>query len=130
MGWVLWPWGVGWKERGRTLQTGPFDCPNPRCKGKRQSQTQAYKLKQYRNWVVLFYIPVLPLNTRGAAVQCSHCKSTFSLEVLPGVGATASDLPQDDGASGRAGAGVTERQPETPAQAVPPKRTVIREADL
>ena len=83
MGWVLWPSGIGWKQRGRTVSTGVFDCPNARCKSKASGQPPEYRVRQYRNWVVVLYVPVLPLNTLGANVQCTKCKSFFSLEMLP-----------------------------------------------
>lgn len=83
MGWMLWPAGIGWRARGRTVQNGTFECRNPGCKGKRTSATQQYRLKRHRNWAVLFYVPVLPLNNLGVNVQCASCKTHFSLDVLP-----------------------------------------------
>ena len=82
MGWVLWPSGVGWKDRARTVRTGAFACRNPNCKGKRDSELQQYRLQEHRNWIVALYIPVIPLNLRGMSVQCASCKTRYSLDAL------------------------------------------------
>jgi hypothetical protein len=82
MGWMLWPWGVGWKERERTLRLGTFECRNPSCKGKRNADLQQFRLRQHRNWIIILYLPVLPLNRTGMSVQCASCKTRYTLDVL------------------------------------------------
>jgi hypothetical protein len=82
VGLVIWPIGVGWKARPRTVQTGPFECQHPDCKGRRTSATQQYRVREYRNWIVVFYVPVIPLNTLGATIECASCKTAYSPDVL------------------------------------------------
>lgn len=79
---VLWPIGVGWRQRSSTVGEGTFECPNPRCKGKASGSHQQYRAREARNWVVLLHIPVIPLNVTGSYVQCRSCKSNFSHSVL------------------------------------------------
>ena len=82
MGWILFPAGVGWKQRASTVATGTFACPNPGCKGKRSASAQEYRVRQARNWIVALYVPILPLNRGGVYVECRSCKSFYSLEIL------------------------------------------------
>lgn len=82
MGWLLAPIGIGWKERPKTVRTGSFTCRNPRCKGRRDSASQQYRLQQHRNWLVVLYVPVLPMNHLGASLQCTSCKTRYGLDVL------------------------------------------------
>jgi hypothetical protein len=96
MGWILWPSGIGWKARSRTVRTGTFACRNPNCKGRRSSERQHYRLRQHRNWVVVFYLPVLPLNKLGVSVQCASCKTPYSLDVV-----TEEELAATQTTSGR-----------------------------
>jgi hypothetical protein len=82
MGLVIWPIGVGWKARAKTVKTGAFECQHPDCGGRLNAPTQQYRIREYRNWAVLFYVPVIPLNTLGINVQCASCKTTNSPDVL------------------------------------------------
>jgi len=84
VGFVIWPIGVGWKARAKTLQTGAFECQHPDCKGRRQSPTQQYRVREHRNWLIVLYVPIIPLNTLGANVECTSCKTSYSPDVLRG----------------------------------------------
>jgi hypothetical protein len=79
---ILQPIGIGWRQRARTVGEGTFGCPNERCKGRAGSTEQRYRERQTRNWLILLHIPVIPLNTTGAYIECRSCKSRFSYSVL------------------------------------------------
>ena len=79
---MIWPIGIGWKPRAKTLQTGAFECQHPDCAGRRTSPTQQWRLREWRNWAVFLYVPVVPLNRLGSNVQCTSCKAIYPPEVV------------------------------------------------
>lgn len=81
MGFQLFPSGIGWRDFSRTVDEGTFECANPRCKGKAHD-LQHYRHRRARNWVTLFFVPVIPLNVCGDYVECRSCKSIFDTQVL------------------------------------------------
>lgn len=94
MGWQLFPTGIGWREFSVTKEEGSFGCPNARCRG-RATATQQYRLRRARNWFTVLFVPVLPLNGRGFYVECRHCKSIFSVDVLrDATGASVAAAPE------------------------------------
>lgn len=66
-----------WGTRGvtTTSEKGEFYCPQ--CSGR-----QPYKLKKVRKFFTLYFIPTIPLGTRGEYVECQRCEGTYRTEVL------------------------------------------------
>jgi len=58
-----------------TVSTGDFNCP--------QCQAPApYALKKATQFFTLYFIPLIPLGSRGKFVECKQCKGTFTEEIL------------------------------------------------
>jgi len=68
---IIW----GWRVIGRKVGEGTFFCPS--CGADR-----AYVLKRLRNWFTIFWIPIIPLNSKGDAVRCESCKTMYRTDVL------------------------------------------------
>jgi hypothetical protein len=83
----------GTRTTTSTFETGAFHCP--RCGPNRE-----YNHRRVKNWFTLYFIPVIPLGTRGHYVECLQCAGTFSPEVLcytpEGQPAFAPALPEID----------------------------------
>jgi hypothetical protein len=75
-------WGTGGTIVRKKVEEGTFVCPNPSCKGTRESQEQTYRLRQERTWVSILYIPVCPAGSPGFFVECRSCKHAFPRSVL------------------------------------------------
>jgi hypothetical protein len=58
-----------------TFERGSFHCPQ--CRGDRD-----YNHRRVKNWFTLYFIPVIPLDTRGCYVECRGCSGTFTSDVL------------------------------------------------
>ncbi|HEY5988280.1 MAG TPA: zinc-ribbon domain-containing protein [Streptosporangiaceae bacterium] len=84
----------------RTIGQGVFHCQ--RCGGDRQ-----YRLRSGRRFIMVFFIPIIPLNKVGAHVQCAACGTRYHADVL--------NLPT---AARRAGAGELAAMAGWPASAV------------
>ena len=65
----------GTKTRFKTLSTGQFYCPQ--CCAR-----QTYALRLARDYFTLYFIPILPIKTRGEVVTCQTCGANFQKEVL------------------------------------------------
>ena len=59
----------------RTVAQGMFHCPA--CGGDRK-----YRRRAGRRWISVFFLPVIPLNSLGEAVECRECKTRFNNSVL------------------------------------------------
>ncbi|MBW8483535.1 zinc-ribbon domain-containing protein [Actinomadura parmotrematis] len=59
----------------RTDTEGTFHCP--RCGGDR-----GFRRRRARRWITLFFVPVVPLDRRGEAVECRACRTRFGDSVL------------------------------------------------
>ncbi|MFG1999652.1 zinc-ribbon domain-containing protein [Spirillospora sp. NPDC048911] len=59
----------------RTVSEGSFHCPQ--CGGDRN-----YRRRAGRRWFTLFFVPVIPLNRVGEAVECRTCRTRFGVSVL------------------------------------------------
>ena len=72
----------------RTVSEGTFHCPQ--CGGDR-----AYRRRAGRRWFTLFFLPAIPLNRVGEAVECRTCRTRFGVSVLrtPTVQQMAATLP-------------------------------------
>jgi hypothetical protein len=65
----------GSKPRFNTLSSGQFYCPQ--CRTRR-----TYELRSGRNWLTLYFIPLIPLNRLGEVVTCTTCGTNFVKDVL------------------------------------------------
>jgi hypothetical protein len=65
----------GVSQRAKTLEKGFFQCPI--CQQQRQ-----YIHREYRNYISLFFIPIIPINRTGQDVTCTYCKTIMPLSVL------------------------------------------------
>ncbi|MEZ5946989.1 MAG: TerB family tellurite resistance protein [Hyphomonas sp.] len=76
----------GTKATRKLLDKGSFDCPQ--C-----NQTTNFEKRRARKWFHLYFIPVIPLETFPAYVECKGCKGTFVEGVLNGnTGATSDNI--------------------------------------
>ncbi len=69
----------GFRGVRMTRDTGLFDCPD--CQ-----RTTEYRLRGVRNFITLYFIPIVPLTWEGGdeEVRCSVCKSKYPAGVLDG----------------------------------------------
>ena len=58
-----------------TKATGNFNCPQ--CEQKRD-----YRHRKVTQFFTLYFIPLIPLGSKGEYVECDHCKGTFIPRVL------------------------------------------------
>ena len=65
----------GFRTFFRTLGQGTFHCR--KCGGDRE-----YRHRAGRRFFTLFFIPVIPLARAGEHVQCTTCKTRYTMEVL------------------------------------------------
>src|SRR6185369_5741735 len=56
-------------------ESGSFFCPQ--CNGARQ-----YTRQKMRRFFTLYFIPIIPLDLIGEAIECNYCHSAFTPEVL------------------------------------------------
>ncbi|MBO2446544.1 TerB family tellurite resistance protein [Actinomadura barringtoniae] len=98
----------------RTVSEGTFHCPQ--CGGDR-----AYRRRAGRRWFTLFFLPAIPLNRVGEAVECRTCRTRFGVSVLraPTTQQLAAALP----AGMRAAASLTLRAGD--AESVEARRRAI-----
>ena len=65
----------GITQKAKTLNQGFFQCPI--CQQQRQ-----YIHREYRNYVSLFFIPIILINKTGEDVTCTYCKTAMPTHVL------------------------------------------------
>lgn len=58
-----------------TIKEGKFLCPQ--CQ-----EFTPYKHKKVTQFFTLYFIPLIPLGSKGTYVECQHCKNTFIERVL------------------------------------------------
>lgn len=58
-----------------TKATGNFNCPQ--CESDRP-----YRHRKVTQFFTLYFIPLIPLGSKGEYVECGHCKGTFITRVL------------------------------------------------
>lgn len=58
-----------------TGQTGTFSCPG--C-----GQQASYRERQIRQWLTLYFIPVIPLGLHGKFVECENCRQAYDPAIL------------------------------------------------
>lgn len=66
---------VGIRSRVQEISGGQFYCA--RC-----DTIRPYTHKRLRNYLAVFFIPLVPLGTRGEYVECKVCLRTYTPEVL------------------------------------------------
>ena len=74
----------GTKATRKLLDKGSFDCPQ--C-----NQTTGFEKRRARTWFHLYFIPLIPMKTYPAYVECQACKGTFVEGVLNGSTGATSD---------------------------------------
>lgn len=65
----------GWRALKKVLATGEFFCPKCGC-------DTPYRHLALRRWFTLFFLPVIPLDRLGTAVECTRCRTAFTEAVL------------------------------------------------
>ncbi|MBS7332483.1 MAG: zinc-ribbon domain-containing protein [Weeksellaceae bacterium] len=65
----------GITERSKTIEEGFFQCPI--CQQQRQ-----YIHREFRNYISLFFIPIIPINKTGENITCKYCKTNMPVSVL------------------------------------------------
>ena len=65
----------GITQKAKTLNQGFFQCPI--CQQQRQ-----YIHREYRNFISLFFIPIIPIKKTGEDITCSHCKTIMPTSVI------------------------------------------------
>lgn len=58
-----------------TGETGKFSCPG--C-----STHASYRERQIRQWLTLYFIPVIPLGIAGKYVECENCRQAYDPAIL------------------------------------------------
>ncbi len=58
-----------------TKATGTFDCPQ--CEANR-----GYRHRKVTRFFTLYFIPLIPLGSKGEYIECDHCKGTFITKVI------------------------------------------------
>ena len=72
---MFWFVIFGIKDLERKIGTGLFDCPY--CKS--QKPYQKYKVWRF---FALYFIPLIPLGSRGEFVSCRECGVRYPADVL------------------------------------------------
>lgn len=68
---IIW----GWRGITRTDGAGNFWCPG--CQAER-----SYKARRTQRFFTLYFIPLIPLESLGSAIQCDTCRKQWVPEVL------------------------------------------------
>lgn len=76
LGLIIW----GRKGVTSTESQGTFDCPA--C-----GAGKPYEHKKVRSFFTLYFIPLIPMGTRGEYVECGGCGKSWKPEVLARTGA-------------------------------------------
>jgi len=63
----------GRRNSTSVVNTGEFNCPV--C-----GPGRTYAHKEVKRWFTLYFIPLIPLGTAGAYVECQSCAKTFAPE--------------------------------------------------
>ena len=65
----------GTRGKEVNIGSGQFDCP--RCQS-----SQSYNHKQIKRYFTLYFIPLIPMGTAGAHIECQGCGGTYAPEIL------------------------------------------------
>ena len=80
---------IGTTSTKPLIDTGSFACPV--C----QAQ-QTYERRQVREWLTLYFIPVIPLGSQGEFLRCLTCRNDFSTAALFGQPETPNGPTSED----------------------------------
>ena len=64
---------IGSMELKFTKSTGTFCCPQ--CE-----QERTYRLRTRREFLTVYFIPLIPLQSLGEFLECTTCRGTFDVE--------------------------------------------------
>jgi hypothetical protein len=79
---------LGFQTTRPIIDVGSFDCPN--C-----NQHRSYERRLLKNWLSLYFIPVIPMGTSGEVLRCTSCKMEFPVD-SPGQPAANSTPNSED----------------------------------
>jgi len=65
---------IGSTQLTFTRDTGTFHCPN--C-----DQTRSYRHRHQREFLTVYFIPLIPLQKLGEFLECQTCRQTFAPEI-------------------------------------------------
>ncbi len=65
---------IGTIELNFTRRTGTFCCPH--CE-----QERTYRLRTRRQFLTVYFIPLIPLQAMGEFIQCTTCHGTFHVDL-------------------------------------------------
>ncbi|MEC8390208.1 MAG: zinc-ribbon domain-containing protein, partial [Planctomycetota bacterium] len=78
---------IGLSTTKPVIDTGSFDCP--KC-----HQQRSYQRKLIKNWISIYFIPIIPIGASGEVLQCTKCKIEFPAKSAPQ--SQASDSPTSE----------------------------------
>ena len=78
---------IGLSTTKPVIDTGSFDCP--KC-----HQQRSYQRKLIKNWISIYFIPIIPIGSSGEVLQCTKCKIEFPAKSAPR--SQASDSPTSE----------------------------------
>ena len=78
---------IGLSTTKPVIDTGSFDCP--KC-----HQQRSYQRKLIKNWISIYFIPIIPIGSSGEVLQCTKCKIEFPAKSAPQ--SQASDSPTSE----------------------------------
>ena len=58
---------IGLSTTKPVIDTGSFECP--KCQ-----QQRSYQRKAIKNWISIYFIPIIPIGSSGEVLQCTKCK--------------------------------------------------------
>ena len=78
---------IGLSTTKPVIDTGSFECP--KC-----HQQRSYQRKVIKNWISIYFIPIIPIGSSGEVLQCTKCKIEFPAKSAPQ--SQASDSPTSE----------------------------------
>ncbi|MEC7449277.1 MAG: zinc-ribbon domain-containing protein [Planctomycetota bacterium] len=78
---------IGLSTTKPVIDTGSFECP--KC-----HQQRSYQRKAIKNWISIYFIPIIPIGSSGEVLQCTKCKIEVPSKSAPR--SQASDSPTSE----------------------------------
>ena len=78
---------IGLSTTKPVIDTGSFECP--KC-----HQQRSYQRKAIKNWISIYFIPIIPIGSSGEVLQCTKCKIEVPAKSAPR--SQASDSPTSE----------------------------------
>lgn len=66
---------LGLRTRTSTVDDGIFRCPN-------EGGDREYRHRRARRWFTVFFVPLIPLGTKGEWVRCTSCGARYGTDVV------------------------------------------------